>query len=252
MKRRCRHFDPREAGAAISLRADRGVATTGSAVDSWTSSDPTPVVATSSGSARPTFVASSSSFGGFPAMTISVTQGFNLVVTAAAVFNNKSYGHTFISARNDNPTGGNARHSFLFLSGAGGVTRHRILLRDTSVEGLRGTVRRLDGDSTRNTALLGSTGTPSLFELVTDWASNQAFVVSNGVAGSVQTYSSGAGSTSATDSSVAVVNGAAFPPAADEMAATFTQITVFNTAIPDALAARVRHNSARAFHIACS
>jgi hypothetical protein len=185
-------------------------------------------------------------------MTISVTQGFNLVVTAAAVFNNKSYGHTFISARNDNPTGGKARHSFLFFSGAGGVTRHRILLRDTSVEGLRGTVRRLDGDSTQSTALLGSTGTPGLFELVTHWASNQAFVVSNGVAGSVQTYSSGAGSTSATDSNIAAINGAGFPPSFDEMAATFSQITVFNTAIPDALAARVRHCSARTFLIACS
>ena len=28
-KRRCRHFDPREAGAAISLRSDRGVVTSG-------------------------------------------------------------------------------------------------------------------------------------------------------------------------------------------------------------------------------
>ena len=249
-KRRCRHFDPREAGAAISLRADRGVATSGGVVDSWTSSDPTPVVATSSGSARPTFVASSSSFGGFPALEFDGSDDLlNMTATAGAVTQNKSNAHGFAVVLDNNPTGGSAAHPlFLFSSGLG-VTRFRADTRFGSVGGAHSIGRRLDADSVSISSPVTLGSGVRIVESKADWASGFHVPINNGVVGASAAYSSGSGNTSNTASTFAALGfdgGANFSPS------TLTQITVFNTAIPDALAARVRHCSARTFLIPCA
>jgi hypothetical protein len=248
-KRRCRHFDPREAGAAISLRADRGVATTGSAVDSWTSSDPTPVVATSSGSARPTFVASSSSFGGFPALEFDGSDDvMSVTATAAGIARNRTQGWIFVSILDRNPTGGSSNHPTFVAEASIALPRFTNYTRVGSDNGSISYGMRLDTTFSNTQITPYGSGT-KVVETEANWGSNYHAAWMNGLRSSTVAYPGGGGSTANTDSlGVRIGNDGAtgFSPS------TFTQITVFNTAIPPALAARVRHNSARTFHIACS
>jgi hypothetical protein len=249
-KRRCRHFDPREAGAAISLRADRGVATTGSAVDSWTSSDPTPVVATSSGSARPTFVASSSSFGGFPALEFDGSDDWmDMASTAAGIARNRTQGWIFVSLLDRDPTGGSTIHPVVWFTDSNTIAPK--FTNYTRVNADNGSISyglRLDGASFTNTQITPYGSGTKVVETEANWGANYHAAWLNGQRSSTVTYSSGAGSTSNTDSLFARIGeGAGFLSPS-----TITQITVFNTAIPPALAARVRHCAARAFHTPCS
>jgi len=248
-KRRCRHFDPREAGAAISLRADRGVATSGGVVDSWTSTAGS-VVANGSGTARPAFTASSSSFGGFPALEFDgVNDALDMTATAGAVTQNKSNAHGFCVVLDNNPTGGRPAHPCFFFSNNISASRFRVDTRFGSVTGAHSIGRRLDADSASISSPVTLGSGARIVESKADWSSGVHAPINNGVAGSSASYSSGSGNTSNTASGLCYIgwdSGLEFSPS------TFSQITVFNTAIPPALAARVRHNSARAFHIACS
>ena len=252
-KRRCRHFDPREAGAAISLRADRGVARTGSAVDSWTSSDSTPVVATSSGSARPTFAASSSSFGGFPALTFDGTDDYlDATATAAGIFNSKSTGRIFAACNDTNQSGGDAGHVVALFTNNTGLFRASVMSRVLSTAGYHSAGRRIDSDTTTISGNAGGSGQVAIAESAADWSSGTHNSVFNGLSGSAASYPSGSGSTSATNSFQVLIGASGNPPTANRFPGQIAQITVFNTAIDAALAARVRHCAARLVHTACS
>jgi hypothetical protein len=248
-KRRCRHFDPREAGAVVSLRSDRGVATSGGVVDSWTSTAGS-VVANGSGTARPAFSASSSSFGGFPAFTFDgVDDLLDMTATAGAVTQNKANAHGFAVVLDNNPSGGTAAHPVILLGTGLGVTRFRIDTRFGSVSGVHSIGRRLDVDSASISSPVTLGSDARIVESKADWASGVHAPINNGISGATAAYSSGSGSTSNTASAISFLgsdNSISFSPS------TLTQITVFNTAIPPALAARVRHCAARAFHTPCS
>jgi hypothetical protein len=249
-KRRCRHFDPREAGAAISLRSDRGVSTTGSHVDSWTSTAGS-VVANGSGSSRPQFSASSSSFGGFPALTFDGTNDtLSMTSTAAATFQNVGHGRIFAVAEDTNPTGGTIDHTIACWSQAGGGnTRFRIDTRRTAVAGLRSLSRRTDGSVLATTAASGTSVGVNVVDCLADWSGNALSVFLNGIQGVATTFSAGAGLTSNTASANVALGTDFF---GTFFVGKITQITAFNTAIDLALAARIRHCSARTFLIPCS
>ena len=249
-KRRCRHFDPREAGAAISLRSDRGVSTTGSHVDSWTSTAGS-VVANGSGSSRPQFSASSSSFGGFPALEF---DGSNDLLTMSAgalsIFQNVSAGRVMVVCVDTNSSGGTGTHTVTTWTTGASLARARIDTRFASSTGLASLARRLDADTISNSGPLTPVNVPIIADSHMNWSGNQNTISRNGVAAASVAFSSGAGSTSNTASTFALVG--ATGSLLDFFPGPITQVTVFNTAIDAALAARVRHCSARTFLIPCS
>lgn len=249
-KRRCRHFDPREAGAAISLRSDRGVVTSGGFVDSWTSTAGS-VVANGSGTARPAFVASDANFGGFPSFTFDGTNDLlTMSAGALSVFQNVGRGRIFAVCHDTNSTGGTGTHTVATWTTAVNNARARIDTRLSSSAGLISFARRLDADSISNSGPLTPVNVPIIADSNLDWSGNQNTISRNGVAATAVAFSSGAGSTSNTASTFASIGetgfGLGFFPG------PITQVTVFNTAIDAALAARVRHAAAYAFNFACA
>ena len=247
-KRRCRHFDPREAGAAISLRSDRGVVTSGGFVDSWASTVGG-VVANGSGTQRPAFSASSSSFGGFPALTFDGSNDvLDLSTTASALFQNVGQGIVLSVCQDTNSGGGASFHPILLANTPANLGRVRL---DSMASGTPGYVsrgRRLDSDLQTPSGIIGSGSGVVVAEGEFQWVSNFHRAANNGVFGTSATFSSGAGNTSNTAGGVFIggdTSGNRFP-------GPIVQVTAFNTAIDLALAARVRQAAAYAFNFACS
>jgi len=244
-KRRCRHFDPREAGAAISLRSDRGVVTSGGVVDSWTSTAGS-VVANGSGTQRPAFVASDANFGGFPALTF---DAINDTMTLTGYSPASASFRCLVVCR---PMS-NIAVQPESTTGTAGITGQRYVLFDYQP----GAGSALCLSSGQNATaiyehsashfpprrVVSQAVNSAVIEAVCD--SNQLGIVINGSASPLIGGS--------TDTPIIapryIGDWTNTYPAPNS---TVCMVITFNTAIDLALAARVRHAAAYAFNLACS
>jgi hypothetical protein len=172
----------------------------------------------------------------------------DMASTAAGIARNRTQGWIFASILDRNPTGGSNVHATVWFTAApSDLPRFTNYTRVGSDNGSISYGMRLD-DHFSNTQITPYGSGTKVVETEANWGSNYHAAWMNGLRSSTVAYPGGGGSTANTDSLHARIGG----DITDRSPSTFSQITVFNTAIPDALAARVRHNSARTFHTPCS
>ena len=176
-----------------------------------------------------------------------VNDSMSMLATAAGIARNKTQGWIFAAVLDRNPTGGAIVHVCVwFTVGTSDSARFAIYTRAFGDNGAVSYGRRTDADSDSIAKTTPYGSGVKIVETEANWGSNYQAVWMNGARSATAAYSSGAGSTSNTDSLFARIGegaGLANP-------STLAAATVFNTAIDLALAARVRHCSARAFLIA--
>jgi hypothetical protein len=251
MGRRIRHINPAHCGAQIALDARfiAGVAN-GSPLSSWTSRAPATISVTQgTGGNQPTFRASA--VNGRPAVEFDGLNDVMVFDAAAAALTNNVASCLFLMAISDtNLSGGDANHVPLFLT-VGGVANARVGLAIARTSGiLSATGRRLDSDvsAASSAGLTISASAPAIVSNNSDWANNQLTIRRNGVTGSPATYSSGAGSTSATNSLQA--NLGAISAGGSRFPGHICVAVGFVPLPSQAVANRIRHHVGYSFHIA--
>lgn len=249
MHRRVRHLNPAQCGAQIALDARfiTGVAN-GAALSSWPSRPVATIGATQGlGAQQPTYLASS--IGGRPAVQFDGTADhMNLDAAALALTNNIASASITAVAVNDG-TGADAEQHVVFLSvGGANNSRTALIARFASSAEVRAQGRRLDADSTRTTVSAGASTSPCVMTARHEYLSNSMTAGLNGVFTAAQTYSSGAGNTSATNSNIARIGGisAAGSRLGGRIAAVVIAVPMFS----EALAKRVRQHLGFSFRIA--
>lgn len=248
MGRRVRHLNPAQCGAQIVLDARYifGVAN-GAALSSWPSRAVAGIAATQGTPAnQPTFLAAS--IGGRPAVQFDGTNDvMALAVGAQSLTNNVASASITAVAVNDG-TGADTTQYVVFIS-AGATTNPRTCLaaRFSAANEVRAQGRRLDADSSRNTASAGASTAASIMTARHQYAANAMSAGLNGVFTVAQTYSSGAGNTSATNSTV--VNIGALNSAGSRLGGRIAAVIVAVPMFSEAVAKRVRTHLGYSFRI---
>jgi hypothetical protein len=193
---------------AVWLKADSGVTVTGSGVSQWNDlSGNGRHFTQSTDSKRPPLV--NGVLNGFPVLRFDGTSQELAGNTATLnTYNNKSGGSIFTVVRDVNPSGGNTVHFVLVFTNNAGSARATITTRNSSNIFQAGS-RRLDSDTFRSSDFSPSNSNWNILNGQFNWAGNQLQLFVNNSGQAINTYSSGGGNTSATNSlSASIGNGA--------------------------------------------
>jgi hypothetical protein len=225
--------------AQVVLDARQGVV--GSPVDTWTGAAGTSVNATATGTQRPTV----GTLNGQPAL---VFDGAGDIMTMSAgalgVFRNASQGRIFAVAQTLSASPAN-QNACYFSVGTSTVVRIGAPVVVLGSQTHRSAARRLDSDSFSPSGNIGDTSAPCVVDTFVNWAGNTHRGCCNGLESTANTFSSGGGNTSDTDSQVAYVGGVPV----QEMHGPIAAVIATNQDWSAALAARVRHCLAFTFMI---
>ena len=247
--RRVRHLNPAQCGAQIALDARfiTGVAD-GAALGTWNGRANTTISATQGVAAhQPTYRASS--INGRPAVEFDGTDdNMGLGAGAQALTNNVASVSITAVAVNGG-TGADATQYVVFLS-AGASTNPRATLsaRFGSSDDVRAQGRRLDADSSRNTVSAGASTAACIMTARHDFSANSMTAGLNGLFTSAQTYASGAGNTSATNSNV--TNIGALNSAGSRLAGRIAAVVIAVPMFSDSLSKRIRQSLGFSYRIA--
>ena len=200
MSRRVRHLNPAQCGAQIALDARyiSGVAD-GAALDTWSARANSSISATASGSNRPTFRASS--INGRPAVEFDGSDDVMALGAGALSLTNNAPSCMITSVVRADGTGDTTQMAMFLAAGSGAL---RIELRSSSSLGAVASSRsrRLDADTLTSVSAAGTTTTECVISSLCDWSGNSLIASRNGLQGASSTFASGAGNSSATNSTV--------------------------------------------------
>lgn len=193
-------FDPSSlTGLKIWLKADAQSYTDGQSVTTWTDSSGNANDFVTD-STNPTF--KTNIVNGKPVVRFNGTSGGDDLknTTALSLLNNVGSATIFAVCSDTNSGGGTAIHPVVHISTGTTITNPRasIFTKNTSAQFIS-TGRRLDADTGVQATSTFSSGFHTLVN-DSDWTNNALQIYVDGVAGTSGTYSSGGGSTSATNS----------------------------------------------------
>ena len=249
MHRRVRHLNPGQCGAQVALdsRFISGVAD-GAALSSWPGRPNTSISASQGMAAQqPTFRASS--INGRPAVEFDGSaDNMGLGAGGQSLTNNVASASITAVAINDG-TGADATQYVAFLSaGASSNPRATLIARFSSAAEVRAQGRRLDADASRNTASAGASTAACVMTARHEFGTNAMTAGLNGVFTAAQTYASGAGNTSATNSNVANIG--ALNSAGSRLGGRIAAVVVAVPMFSEPVAKRIRQHLGFSFRIA--
>lgn len=249
--RRARHLNPKHAGATVVLdsRFLSGFAN-GDPVGTWAGRGASSGTAT--GTARPTYQdGSSDKIGGNAVVKF---DGSNDLVaidsTGLAVFKNAASGLLLFVGVDDNVSGGaTSGHTYVYFSN--NITSARLGIEYVkSTSKLLTGARRIDGDSAVSVTANGSASSPFIASSLANWSGNSLVLSVNGSPGSSVAFSSGGGSTSNTNSSLARIG--AYLTGTDFMPGRACQVLAISPAPSSPCIKRLNHSAAFSFKIQCN
>lgn len=248
MHRRVRHLNPAQCGAQIALDARfiTGVAD-GAALGTWPARANSSISASQSGTSRPTYRASQ--MNGRPVVDFDGSDDFmSLSASALSLTNNAQTADITCVAVDSGST--DAGNNIIFFSTGASATSGRcgVSTRTGGGNALAAVGRRLDGDALAVSNFGGTTTSPFILSSRSRWSLGTITAMVNGIAASSANYSSGSGSTSATNSLAANIG------AANASTARFNgDIASLIVAVPafsDSVRARIRQSLGFSYRIA--
>lgn len=248
MHRRVRHLNPAQCGAQVALDARfiSGVAN-GAALSNWPSRSVATINATQGTPLnQPTYLAAS--IGGRPAVQFDgTTDVMTLAAGAQSLTNNVASASITAVAVTDG--GADTTQYVVFISaGAGSNPRTCLAARFGAANEVRAQGRRLDADTNRNTNSAGASTAACIMTARHEYSANSMTAGLNGVFTAAQTYSSGAGNTSATNATT--VNIGALNASGSRLGGRIAAIVIAVPMFSEALAKRVRQHLGFSFRIA--
>lgn len=207
MRTRVRHFNPAHAGCQVALDARFLALANASAVASWPSRPGGLYGATASGTAQPTFLASS--VNGQPAVQFDGTSDCMDLASGFLALPNAAAGMLIIAVAVCDNAAADATQNAVFISSGSAVSSTRMAMRAavSNVAALSASGRRLDADSLVGTANATGATVPGVWQVYSDWTGNSLQARLNGGTAVAVAYSSGAGNCSPTNSLAAKVGG---------------------------------------------
>lgn len=255
MRSRHRHFNARDCGAALCLDA-RFVSnkSDNDNIETWSDRS-----INAAHAVQPTLLNrplyKSSIQGGQPVVRFDGTDDFYPMTTPLAeTFKNKVYGLVLATARDQNPTGGNAQHYIFIHSNSSDARNIRAAFstRDNGGNRFRSGARRLDADTFSSAQNSASDANWHIFASEMDWFNNINRLRIDYLQSATAAYSSGAGSTSNTNSLNTTIGRGR--ETVNEFAAPvdLAQLVLINAPASAAIVKRLHHAASYSFKIACS
>ena len=252
MHRRARHLNAKSAGAGLVLDARRLTGLNdGDAVSTWSDVSGNGRNATGVGTERPLYKTAIQ--GGQPVLRFDGSND-NLSLTATSavtIFKNKSYGIVILVFADSASSSGDSYHQAVYFArGSFSGSRVTISSRSSGVSGLFTGGRRLDSGSFTESLSAGSPSSMCVASGVFNFGANSQSARRNGIAGVNGTFSDGAGSTSNTDSSTALIG--ATSASASRLNGDIASLILIGQSTSTGLLKRLEHSAAFSFKIQCS
>jgi hypothetical protein len=254
MRARHRHFNPRDCNAALCLdsRFISGKSDNDN-IEAWDDRSANAANAVQGTlSNRPIYKTAIQ--GGQPIVRFDGSNDFyNMTTPLAGVFRNRSYGLVFATVADRSPSGGNAVHTVFHGStgGESGAVRATLRTRISGGDFLRGTGRRLDEDSSVGVSFANNSNW-NILALESEWSNNIQRLRVNFNDEGTNTFSSGGGNTSNTDSVRVEIGNTVSTATPDWAPIDLGQLVLLNTNTSPATVKRIHHAAAYSFKIACN
>jgi hypothetical protein len=259
MRARHRHFNARDAGAALCLDA-RFISglSDGNAVSTWSDRSRNAADAVQSTAAnQPEYKTAIQ--GGQPVVRFSGSADANgdffpMTTPLATVFKNKGYGLVLAVNKDTNPTGGAEQHTVFYNSNgtSGASTRCILRTRDLGGNRFQSVSRRQDGDSASFATATPSDSDWHILASEQEWTNNINRLRIDYTSRVTSTFSSGGGSTSNTDSLNVEIGSGNNGPGINAAPIDLGQLVVLNEASTEAIVKRLHHHAAFSFKISCN